>query len=207
VTAGPSVTAVNINQVTAVVVPVPAGVATGDLLVVQVTADNNPNVSAAPAGWTTVVSPISVTTGARVFVYSHVVTDAAAEPATYTWTLSTAQRWGAVMGAFRGVDTSDPFETAATTKKDTTYVAAQLVVPGVTTATDGAMLVGGVGLDGRSVTISPPAGWTEVGESNPGQVVELAYQARPTAGATGNATWTLSGAAASGGWLRALRPA
>ena len=36
--------------------------------------------------------------------------------------------------------------TAATTKKDTTYAAAQLVVPGVTTVTDGAMLIGGVGL-------------------------------------------------------------
>jgi PKD repeat protein len=207
VTAGPSVTAVNINQVTDVVVPVPAGVATGDLLVVQVTADNNPNVSTAPAGWTMVVAPISVTTGARVFVYSHVVTDAAAEPATYTWTLSTAQRWGAVMGSFRGVDTTNPFDTAATTKKDTTYTSAQLIVPGVTTVTDGAMLVGGVGLDNRTVSINPPTGWTESGESSTGQMAELAYQARPTAGPTGNATWTLTAAAASGGWLRALRPA
>ena len=207
VTPGPSVTAVSVDLVTAVTVPVPAGIVTGDLLVAQVTADNNPNLSAVPAGWTAVVAPVSVSNGARVFVYSHVVTDAATEPRSYTWTLSTAQRWGAVMGAFHGVDSANPFDTAATTQRDTTYAAAQLTVPGVTTATAGAMLVGGVGLDNRTVGINPPTGWTELGESSTGQMSELAYQARPASGATGTATWTMSSAAASGGWLRALRPA
>jgi PKD repeat protein len=207
VTAGPSVTAVNINLVTDVVVPRPTGIATGDVLVAQVTADNNPDLSGVPTGWTAVLSPVSVTTGARVFVYYHVVSDAAAEPASYTWTLSTPQRWGAVMGSFHGVDPANPFDTVATTKKDTTYAAAQLTVPGVTTATAGAMLVGGVGLDNRTVSINPPTGWTEFGESSTGQMAELAYQARPTAGATGSATWTLTAAAGSGGWIRALRPA
>lgn len=207
VTAGAAVTALNQNLVTAVEVPKPAGVVNGDVLVAQVTADNNPDLSGVPAGWTAVVAPVSVSTGARVFVYYHVVTDAAAEPASYTWTLSTAQRWGAVMGSFHGVDTTNPFDTAATTKRDTTYRSTTLAVPGVTTATAGAMLVGGIGLDSRSIGIAPPTGWTEAGESTGGHVAELAYQARPTAGPTGDATWTTATAAASGGWLRALRPA
>jgi PKD repeat protein len=190
-----------------VVVPKPAGLQSGDVLVLQVTADNNPTLSAVPPGWNPVLTQLNVTTGARVFVHSHVVADAAAEPASYTFTLSAAQRWGAVVGSFRGVDTADPFDTAASTRTDTTYRATSVTVPSVTTVTAGAMLVGGVGFDGRTVAVTPPSDWTEIGESTNGQVAEMAIQARPAAGATGTATWTFTPAAATAGWLRALRPA
>jgi hypothetical protein len=189
-----------------VVIGKPAGVATGDVLIAQFTSNANPSVAAAPSGWSTVVAPLSVKTNARVFVYYHVVTDAAAEPASWTWTLSSAQKWNALMTAFTGVDTTTPFDTAAATKVNSTSVAS-VAVPGVTTTTAGALLVGGVGIDSGSVSAAPPGGWTEAMESSGAQVAELAHVTRPTAGATGSATWTLSQAMPAAGWLRALRPA
>jgi PKD repeat protein len=90
---------------------------------------------------------------------------------------------------------------------DTTYTATSLAVPGVTTVTDGAMLVGGVGLDNMTALVSEPAAWTEAWESTGGQVSELAHRQTGTAGATGALTWSLSKPAAGGAWVRALRPA
>jgi hypothetical protein len=104
------------------------------------------------------------------------------------------------------VDTAAPFDTPASTVAATTKARA-LTVPGVATVTAGALLVGGVGPNNASSSVTPPPGWTESVESRGAQVAELAYQARPVAGATGSATWTLSASHASAGWLRALRPA
>jgi hypothetical protein len=206
ITVGQSTTSNNPAAVTSVAIPKPGDVRAGDVLIAQITADANPNVSAAPAGWSTVISPRSVSTSARLFVYYHVVGDAAAEPASYTWTLSTAVKWNAGIANFHGVDKTTVWDTAASGATQTTS-ASTLTVPGVTTATAGAMLVGGVALNSGTVTVTQPSGWTEALESTGVQVTEVASQARPTVGATGNATWTLGGNATSAGWLRALRPA
>jgi PKD repeat protein len=208
VTAGPSGTAVSPAAVPDVTVPRPAGIADGDVLIAQVTTDNAPSISSAPAGWTPVLTaPVAVGSGARVFVYSHVVTSAAAEPASYTWRLSAAQKWGAVVGSFRGVDRTTPLDTAPVTAVDRTFTASSLTLPGVTTVTPGALLVGGIGLDSSAAGIEPPSGWTELGESSGAQAAELASRTTTTAGPSGSATWRLPKATAAGGWLVALRPA
>ncbi|MEX5718236.1 PKD domain-containing protein [Geodermatophilus maliterrae] len=208
VTAGPSGTAVSLTAVPDVTVPRPAGVADGDVLIAQITTDNAPSIGSAPAGWTPVLSaPVSIGGGARVFVYSHVVTSAAAEPASYTWQLSAAQKWGAVVGSFRGVNRATPLDTAPVTAVDRTFAASSLTLPGVTTVTPGALLVGGIGLDSSAAGIEPPSGWTEIGESSGAQAAELASRATTTAGPSGSATWHLPKATAVGGWLVALRPA
>jgi hypothetical protein len=192
---------------TSVTIPKPAtGVAAGDVLIAQINADDAPTIAAAgvPAGWAEVIAPLAVGTSAKLFVYYKVV--GASEPANYTWTLSTAVKWNAVISSFHGVNTSSPFDTPASTRASTT-VGTAVPVTGVTTTTAGAMLVGGVGPNNGGVTVTPPSGWTESNESTGAQATELAYQARPTAGATGNASWTLSAGYGSTGWLRALRPA
>ncbi len=208
VTAGAVTTATSTAAVTGVTVNVPAGLADGDVLVTQITADNGPTVTP-PAGWSNVLPSayLGMGGGARVFVYSHVVTSAAAEPASYTWQLSSAQKWNAGMSAFRGANTTTPFDTAATVASDSTYSAAKLTVPEVTTTTPGAMVIGGVGIDSSSTAVTPPRGWTEAFESTGAQVTELATQSRAAVGATGAQTWTSSRATASTGWMRALRPA
>ncbi len=195
------------NAVTSAVLQRPAGVAAGDVLVAQVTADGNPDLSSVPAGWTqTLTGPLSVTGGARVFVYHHVVGALAGEPTSYSFGLSTAVKWGGGITAFRGVDTTTPFDSAQATAQDLSYGSSTVTVPSVTTVTAGAMLVGGVGLDSSSTLVTQPTGWTEDAEATGAQIAELAHKAVPTPGASGPSSWTLSKASAWTGWVRALRP-
>jgi PKD repeat protein len=189
-------------------IPRPTGVARGDVLIAQITADAAPSMSTVPAGWTAVLSgPLTLVGNARVFVYSHVVGDPATEPADYGWQLSAAQKWNAAVTAFSGVDTADPFDTAASTAVSTSYSTTRLTVPGVSTVTDGAMLVGGFGMDSSAAGVTPPADWTEAVESSGGQTAVLAHRSMPTTGPGGAATWAQPKATASAGWIRALRPA
>ncbi|MBB3083226.1 PKD domain-containing protein [Geodermatophilus sabuli] len=207
VTAGASATAVSTTAAADVTMPRPTGLADGDVLIAQITADNAPSMSSVPAGWTPVLAaPVSIGSGARVFVYSRMVTSPATEPASYTWRLSAAQKWGAVVGSFRGVDRTTVFDTAPVTAVDRTYTASSLTLPGVTTVTEGAMLIGGIGLDSSAAGIEPPTGWAEVGESSGAQTAELAHRTPATVGASGSATWRLPKATAVAGWLVALRP-
>jgi len=189
--------------VTDVTIDSPTGVTDGDVLIAQFTADNNPS-STPPAGWSSVLSARTIGTGAKLFAFYHVVTSAAAEPASCTWTLSAAQKWNAGIADFHGVDPSTPFDTAASGA--TAFTAGTLTVPGVTTVTAGSMVVGGVGVDSGTVGVTEPTGWTEALESTGAQVSEVADNSQATAGATGDQTWTLSKALSSAGWMRALRP-
>jgi len=93
------------------------------------------------------------------------------------------------------------------TRIDSTYASALAIAPGLTTETDGALLVGGVGLDSASLAVNPPSGWTEAWESTGGQVAELAHTAMPTAGPTGDVTSSLGARGGSATWLVALKPA
>jgi len=154
-----------------------------------------------------VVAPINVKSRATVLAYYHVVSSAAAEPASYAWTLSSGVKWNAGVTDFHGVDTASPFDTPAVTAASTVSTSTKLTVPGVTTVTAGAMIIGGVGANNSTATAVPPSGWTEALEATSAQVTELAYEARPATGTTGSATWTYSRAVNAGGWLRALKPA
>lgn len=204
VTAGAVTSASGATAATSVTVTRPAGLAEGDVLIAQITADSAPTISAAPAGWSTVVAPLS-TYGARVFVYYKVV-GTATEPASYTWTLSSAQKWNAAISSYSGVDGADPFDGAASTSVSNTS-RSSVAVPSVTTTVAGAMVVGGVGVNSGGTSVTPPTDWTEAVEATGVQTTELAHVARPTTGATGTATWRLSKSIQAVGWLRALRPA
>ena len=84
-------------------------------------------------------------TSARLFAYYRVVTDAAAEPASYVWQLASGEKWNAALTAFGGVDAGDPFDTPVSTAV-TAQKASTLTVPGVSTSTAGALLVAVLGL-------------------------------------------------------------
>jgi PKD repeat protein len=210
VTAGSSTTAFAGTAGSTVTLTKPAGVAAGDVLVSSVTADLNPTMTSIPSGWTPMVNALSVnsssTGGARVFAYYHVVTSS--DPASYTWKLSSAAKWGGGITAYRGVDTTTPLDTSVVTGKQTSYTGTSLSLPSVTTTRAGAMLIGGVGLDsGTPSLVSQPSGWSERFEAGGGQIAEQADRVQDTAGASGTATWTVSSARAFSGWRTALRPA
>jgi PKD repeat protein len=188
----------------------PAGTTAGDVLVASITGDLNPTMSGVPAGWTPIVNGLGInsssTSGAKVFVYYHVV--GASDPAGYTWSLSTAVKWGGGITGYRGVNNTTPLDTSVGTAVDATYNATSITAPSVTTVSNGAMLIGGVGCDCASPVISSaPSGWTQRWQAAGGQIAELADQAQTSAGASGTATWTLSAARAVAAWQTALKPA
>jgi PKD repeat protein len=205
VTAGPSTSASASSATTAVALPRPGGLADGDVEIANIDADANPSMSSVPPGWTAVTGPLTDTTYARVFSYYHVVGSAAAEPTSYAFRLSAAEKWGGGITAFHGVDAVTPFDTTAATKVITSS-ATSIGVPSLTTSTPGAMLVGGVGLNSLTTTLTPPTGWTEAWEADGGQDADLAYRSSPAAGASGVSTWTPSSGNSGAGWVRALRP-
>ncbi len=189
---------------TAVTLARPTGAVAGDVLVASITADANPSATA-PAGWTTMVNGLSAGSGARVFAYYRVV--AAGDAASYTWTLSSAVKWGAGITAYRGVDTTTPLASTVATATDSSYNGVKLDLPSITTTAAKAMLIGGIGLDsGTAGLISPPTNWTQ-DWSVGGQAAAAAHTIQTTAGATGIATFTLSSARAIAGWRTALKPA
>ncbi len=134
------------------------------------------------------------------------MSDPASEPTSRTWQLSAAVTWGGGITNFHGVDPANPFDTSTVTKV-TTKGATSISLAGVTTASRGARVIGGVGIDAKTISITPPAGWTEHWEALGGQTTELSSVAQATAGATGTVTFTLSGSTTAAAWMRALRPA
>jgi len=208
------ITVVNANTansgtaVTTATLAVPAGTAAGDVLVAAITVDLNPGLTA-PAGWTAMVNGQSInsssTSGARAYAYYKVV--GASDPATYNWTLSSAAKWGGGITAYRGVSNATPLDSPVVTAADTSYSATSITVGSITTATNGAMLIGGVGCDCSAPVVTAPSGWTERWEAAAGQIAEQADKPQATAGASGTATWTLSAARAVVAWRTALKPA
>ncbi|RAX45121.1 hypothetical protein DQ354_11940 [Arthrobacter sp. AQ5-06] len=194
---------------TAVSLTAPSGTQAGDVLIASITADLNPSMASVPAGWTPIVNALSInsssTSGARAFAYYHVV--GASDPSSYTWTLSTAVKWGGGLTAYRGVNNTTPLDSPVATAVDTSYTATSITAPSITTASNGAMLIGGVGCDCASPVVSPPSGWTERWEAAGGQIAEQADKVQVTAGASGTATWTFSSARTVAAWRTALKPA
>ena len=139
-----------------------------------------------------------------VFAYYRVV--GSSDPATYTWTLSTAVKWGGGTTAYRGVDNATPLDSAVATAVNTSYTATSIAVGSVTAASNGAMLIGGLGFDSSNPAATPPTGWTERWEATGGQIAEQADRTQATAGATGTTTWTFSTAKAVAAWRAALNP-
>jgi PKD repeat protein len=195
-------TTVNTTAVSSLTVATPTGTNAGDVLVACI-ALNGGTVRTAPAGWTQLAA---VTAIANPHVYGFYKVAGASEP-SHTWTLSAAVANSGGIARYSGVNTGAPLDVApatATTATESTAVA----VPGVTTTSAGAMLVGCVGINSSAttVTLATPTGLTEAWDVG-GKRQELADGRQAAAGATGTKTWTSSSGRASAGWLAALRPA
>lgn len=182
-----SSTASTDTATTTVSIPAPTGRAAGDVLVASFTADFNPTV-AVPSGWTVIVDALGInssnTSGARVFAYYHVV--GASDPANYTWALSKSVKWSGGISAYTGVNTTTPLDSSVATAVDTTYAATSITVGSITTATAGALLIGGLGFDSTTPAASAPAGWSERWETTGGQVTSQADRVQDPALATTN---------------------
>ena len=139
---------------TKVVVPTPASVVAGDVLLAAVTVRLGPGGKiTAPAGWVLVRKDVS-SGGASLqqALYTHVA--GSFEPASSTWVLSGTVGWSATVLAFSGADNAAP--VAASSGK-VTASSAQISTTPVSAPTADTKLVGFFGNNGRAATTAPAA--------------------------------------------------
>ena len=204
---GGSTSAVRTTATQAVTLTKPAGTTAGDVLVASFTANNAPSVSAVPAGWTSLLaSRLRAGNSTEAFAYYRVVTAADAQVSSWTWTLGSSQVWSGGIARYVGVDGTRPIDTTVAVSSSNS-ARTSIALPSITTTTSGTMLIGGVGADSGTVTLTQPAGWSEAWDTGAGKASEHAYREQAAAGATGVQTWTLASARGLVGWMTALRPA
>ena len=187
-------TVANSTATATVTVPLPAGTAAGDLLVSCLSL-NGGAVRTAPAGWTQLAA---VTAIANPRVYGYYKVAAAGEP-TPSWQLSGLVGNGAGIARYTGAAGLDGAATLASGAAATSGT-----VPGLTTTSANAMVVGCLAVNSGSTAITGPSGMSEAWEVA-GKRSELDDAVQPTAGPTGNRTWTFAAAREWAGWLVALR--
>lgn len=192
-------------------IPKPTGTVAADVMIASVTVNPSTVTITPPGGWALINEVVQGTaTSSRLATYYRVA--GTGEPASYTWTFSGGTHAGAVGGimSFVGVDNATPIDAQAggPTASNTTHVA-----PSVTTTQPNGMLVTIHEL-ASSRTWTAPGTMTEavdvasLAPSNAAGIsMEMNYEQRITAGATGTRTATVGGNADSGGTQSvALRP-
>jgi fibronectin type 3 domain-containing protein len=191
---------------TSLVIPKPASVVAGDVLLATVDVQGAPAVSA-PAGWTLVRTDSSTATTPSVGQTTFVHVVGASEPASYTFTWTGSLGAAGAILAYSGVDTTSPIDVHSGAVAN----AAAVTAPSVTTTGAGRMLVALFGVSPER-TITGPAGMTQrhsvVNGAVPGQKASSlsAEVVQAAAGASGGRTATLSSAGRAVGQLVALRP-
>jgi hypothetical protein len=176
----------------------PAGAAAGDLLV-SCFSLNGSTVKSAPSGWTQISA---VTTVARPRVYGYYRVAGASEPASYRWITKDKVTSAGGIARYSGASGLDVAASKASGTAGTTGT-----VPGVTTVTKDAMVVGCMGVSSSStpVQIDGPAGMSEVWDLD-GTRHEFDDVRQATPGPTGTRSWTFSTSRDWAGWVAALRP-
>ena len=192
---------------TSLVYNVPAGVALNDLMVAQVTlrgGTNNTLAAPACACWT-LIRRDDATTNLTQALYYHVATGA--EPASYTWTLSTAaQRYTGGIIVYTGVNNASPVDVTSGAV-DTSAGSANVQAPSVTTTLANDQILGLFGIRSNS-TFTPPGGMTERWDTVGGGVSpasESADVSQAAIGASGAKTAVATTAADWVGQLVALK--
>ena len=184
----------------------PAGTVANDVMIASISVAANTLTPVAPAGWTVVrtTTQPSVNTS-RMVTYYRVA--GGSEPASYDWTFTGTGYAGAVGGilSFSGVDISNPIDMEGGVA---TPISGNHTTPTITTITANTMLVGSFEYTSSTSNWTPPAGMTEAVDrasqtapNNAGISLEMTYEARTAAGATGTRTASanITGATADAG--------
>lgn len=189
---------------------VPAGTATGDVMIASVAVLPPAVTIIPPAGWTS-LNRVDQSAGNASTQEIFYRVAGGSEPASYTWTFS-----GAIGGAaggildYSGVDTTSPIDVYGgnPTPSSTSHTASSL-----TTTVDNAMVISTHSFS-SSETWTPPAGMAEEVDAASlttpdaaGISLEMNDVIQATAGATGDKTATAGGNADTGvAQLLALKP-
>ena len=176
----------------------PAGTTEGNVMIASVTARPATIAITPPAGWTLIRQTIQPNAESSILATYYKMAGAS-EPAIYSFGLTSLGFTGAAGGiaSFSGVNTASlPYddEAGTATPSDTTHTA-----PDVTTTLADGMLVT-IHEFTSSMAWTPPPGMTEavnisslLPNNAAGISMTINYEARPTAGATGTRSATVTG--------------
>jgi hypothetical protein len=174
-------------------VPVPAPMMEDDdLLVVIIGKDDDWDVTP-PAGWT-LATEYGYNAGAQMYsgVWYRQVSDAASEPAAYTFTSNDDgnEEFSVWVGSFDNVDPDVPFDVLPS--MDLKLDTSSPVADSVTTVTDNVYVLAHWYVDNDDEVSAPGGNWTTIIENleNADRNLTLAARIFPAAGPTGNVTVT-----------------
>jgi hypothetical protein len=196
-------TTVNTVASATIAIARPAGTAQGDVLVASIAA-NGQNVISVPSGWLQLAAVTDIS-NPRLVAFYHV--SGATEPTSYTWMLAGAAAASGGIARYSGVDNANPLAAAPRTASSGVAVSS-LTVPAVTTAGPDAMIIGASAINSSNATVSitSPSGMAERWDLG-GKRHDYADALQPTAGGSGDKTWTFSSGREAAAWIAALKPA
>lgn len=183
-------TVYEIQSGTSAVIPIPAQIAVGDLLVAVVTHSTSTAI-AVPTGWTSAAGLASATALYTRILYRTAVSG---DVGGGTYTIPTSGTAGRVTGfmfALRGVNTTTPLDAAATTVTTTSTTGP--LVPTLTTVTANAYVISVAAADAATSEIFyAPSPYTVMAENRNtvGRRTAIAERTMGAAGATGTLQWT-----------------
>lgn len=196
-----------------VAVQVPAAATVGNLAIVPVVYRSNTiGITGVPSGWDLRGTPfVHAASGQTIALYSRVLTsaDVTTPRPTYTWTLSGAIAALGAMVCVKDFDPSDPYDIDVIWKQGTSGT--NVVADSQTTTVNNTYYLF-FGVSAANCTFTHPGGMTEVldiatttGGSN--IALNIAEEARTTAGATGSRTAVASVSANTMSVVLAISPA
>ncbi len=212
---GTATTATSSNSNT-ITITKPTGVVTGDIMILNIaTSDNNSlgGNNANLAGWTLIDARNLSSNRRRGCILYKIATGT--EPANYTFNVSNNTgtsdfNVGAII-AYSGVDNTNPFDVAPGTLNPA--ASTTVTATSITTVTANTQIIMLAIADLGAVTFNAPWSTTSPGTltelydvSNSSPAIGAASLLKPTIGATGNGTITISSSQSNAGILLALRP-
>lgn len=182
------------------VISYPAGVASGDILIIQYMVGGAATVATTPSGWTLLFGPTTTSDGsqpARAYVYYRVAGGSEPSTITFAHTGSSGQA-GGIMSAYTGADGTTPINVSTIAVTETTGTTQ--TAPTVTTTIANTRLLHMYWITGNTTTTQNAADterydtvWAAVFET-----LELADKAQAATGATGTSAATYAATVTGG---------
>lgn len=188
----------------------PTGLASGDFIIaiIHINGPKNSSDNNGATAFTSVLLNREYNgPSAQVDLYSRVA--GGSEPTSYSFSLDGSDRYECHLLAFRGVNTTTPWEVQPTSTTEATGSGGTSTTNTITTTNNGAMVVSFSVNDSNSLTFTAtPSGYTVAYNSSGTQLLSDVYGEKTTAGLVSALSWTQS--TSNGTWLNnifALTPA
>jgi hypothetical protein len=175
------------SPISTITITMPGSIAVGELLVsvIEIWGGSSTTITA-PAGWDLVGRASNdVTSFISTAAYSRIATGS--EASTYDWTLSATSN-NSSWQCYRVSGQGSVFTDVSVTTNTGNTTVAQPTSTGVTTVTDGCLVMSIMGAGSSSTAITAPGGWTNItGGQNGGRAWRHTYISQTSRGASGDA--------------------